>query len=70
MADVQTWLDGRHKQQIGDLVRFAQVLMDLAKCERQPRHLMVGSDALRCWYDKILRDSEEITRWKTHSEST
>ena len=70
MADVQARPGGQHKQQMGDPVRFARVLMDLAKCERQPKHLVVGSDALRRWYDKILRDSDEITRWKTLSEST
>jgi NAD(P)-dependent dehydrogenase (short-subunit alcohol dehydrogenase family) len=70
MADLQAWLNGQHKQQVGDPVRLAQVLMDLAKSERQPKHLLLGSDAVQRWYDKIQRDSVETAQWKATSEST
>jgi short-subunit dehydrogenase len=57
MAGVQAWLDNKHKKQEGDPARLAKVLLDLAHQERQPMHLLMGSDAVVRMKDRIKRDA-------------
>lgn len=70
MVGLQSWLDGQHKQQAGDPARLAKVLIDLAGRERQPMHLLMGSDALIRMKDRIKRDTEAMAEWQRVSEST
>ena len=69
-AGMQAYFGGRHQQQEGDPARLAQVLVDLTRAEKQPVHLVVGSDAVVRMKDKIQRDTESVAEWQSVSEST
>jgi NAD(P)-dependent dehydrogenase (short-subunit alcohol dehydrogenase family) len=56
--------------QIGDPVRAAQAMIELADADHPPLHLLLGSDALRRAREKIDAVIEEMDRWEELTRST
>jgi NAD(P)-dependent dehydrogenase (short-subunit alcohol dehydrogenase family) len=51
-------------RQIGDPVRAAKALLDLADAAEPPVHLLLGSDALRRTREKLDAVIEDMDRWE------
>jgi NAD(P)-dependent dehydrogenase (short-subunit alcohol dehydrogenase family) len=70
VKQLREWLDGKHQTQEGDPEKLAAVLLQLAAAEKQPWHLLMGSDAVQRMQDRIARDTTETQQWKSVSVST
>jgi NAD(P)-dependent dehydrogenase (short-subunit alcohol dehydrogenase family) len=70
LKQVHEWLDGRHQVQEGDPKKLADVLLDLADRDKQPVHLLMGSDEVQRMRDRIVRDTAETEEWAPLSVST
>ncbi|SNS41947.1 Short-chain dehydrogenase [Granulicella rosea] len=70
VKQMREWLDGKHQTQEGDPTKLAAALLQLVATEKQPAHLLMGSDALQRMLDRIACDTEETQRWKSVSVST
>ena len=70
VKQMRAWLNGRHQTQEGDPKRLAEVLLQLVAAEKQPTHLLMGSDAVQRMHDRIARDTAETQQWKSVSVST
>ena len=70
LKQVHEWLDGRHQVQEGDPKKLADALLDLADRDKQPVHLLMGSDAVQRMRDRIVRDTAETEEWAPLSVST
>ena len=67
---MREWLDGKHQTQEGNPKKLAEALLQLVAAEKQPAHLLMGSDAVQTMRDRIARDTAETQQWKSMSEST
>lgn len=56
--------------QPGDPIKAAKVMIDVAKKENPPLHLMLGSDTLEYTKTKIEALVADMEAWKAYSEST
>jgi hypothetical protein len=54
----------------GDPAKLAEALLQLVAAEKQPAHLLLGSDAVQRMQDRIARDTAETQHWKSLSVST
>lgn len=70
VKQLREWLDGKHQKQEGDPKKLAEALLQLAAAEKQPVHLLVGSDAVQRMHDRIARDTAETQQWESVSLST
>lgn len=70
VKQLREWLDGKHQTQEGDPKKLAAALLQLAAAEKQPTHLLMGSDAVQRMHDRIARDTAETEEWKSMSVST
>ena len=70
VKQMREWLDGKHQTQEGDPKKLAEVLLQLVAVEKQPVHLLMGSDAVQRMHDRIARDTAETQQWKSVSVST
>jgi NAD(P)-dependent dehydrogenase (short-subunit alcohol dehydrogenase family) len=70
VKQMRAWLDGKHQTQEGDPKKLAGALWQLVAAEKQPIHLLMGSDAVQRMYDRIARDTAETQQWKSVSVST
>ncbi len=70
VKQMREWLDGKHQTQEGDPKKLATALLQLAAAEKQPAHLLMGSDAVQRMQDRIERDTAETQEWKSVSVST
>jgi len=70
VKQLREWLDGKHQTQEGDPRKLAKALLQLAVAEKQPWHLLMGSDAVQRMQDRIARDTAETEQWKSLSVST
>ncbi len=70
VKQLREWLDGKHQTQEGDPKKLAEALLQLVAAERQPVHLLMGSDAVQRMHDRIARDTAETQQWKSVSVST
>lgn len=70
VKQLREWLDGKHQTQEGDPKKLAEALLQLAAAEKQPQHLLMGSDAVQRMHDRIARDTRATREWKSVSEST
>jgi NAD(P)-dependent dehydrogenase (short-subunit alcohol dehydrogenase family) len=70
LTQMRSWLDGKHQTQEGDPKKLAEALLQLVAAEKQPAHLLMGSDAVQRMYDRIARDAAETEQWKSLSVST
>lgn len=70
VKQMRGWLDGKHQTQEGDPAKLAAALLQLAATEKQPVHLLMGSDAVQRMLDRLARDAAETQRWKSVSVST
>ncbi len=61
---------GNTKTQEGDPKKLAKALLQLVAAEKQPAHLLMGSDAVQRMHDRIARDTAETQQWKSVSVST
>lgn len=61
--------EGSGKQQ-GDPARAARVILDVARMDDPPAHLLLGSDALALVRGKLTALQAEIDRWERTSLST
>jgi NAD(P)-dependent dehydrogenase (short-subunit alcohol dehydrogenase family) len=57
-------------RQIGDPVRAAKALLDLADATEPPVHLLLGSDALRRTREKLDAVIEDMDRWEAVTIAT
>lgn len=64
------YLDGMAGRQLGDPVRAAAALIAIVDAPEPPRHLLLGSDALRRGREKLDSVIEEIDRWEDLTRST
>jgi len=70
VKQMREWLDGKHQTQEGDPKKLAVALLQLVAAEKQPVHLLMGSDAVQRMQDRIARDTAETEEWKSVSVST
>lgn len=70
VKQMRAWLDGKHPTQEGDPKKLAGALWQLVAAEKQPIHLLMGSDAVQRMYDRIARDTAETQQWESVSVST
>jgi NAD(P)-dependent dehydrogenase (short-subunit alcohol dehydrogenase family) len=70
VKQMREWLDGKHLNQEGDPKKLAAALLQLVASEKQPVHLLMGSDAVQRMQDRIERDTTETEQWKSLSIST
>ena len=70
VKQLHEWLDGKHQTQEGDPKKLAAALLQLVAAEKQPTHLLMGSDAVQRMHDRIARDTAETQEWKSLSVST
>lgn len=70
VKQLREWLDGKHQTQEGDPKKLAAALLQLVAAEKQPWHLLMGSDAVQRMQDRIARDAAEAEQWKSVSVST
>jgi NAD(P)-dependent dehydrogenase (short-subunit alcohol dehydrogenase family) len=70
VKQMREWLDGKHQTQEGDPKKLAEALLRLVLAEKQPAHLLMGSDAVQRMHDRIARDTAETQQWKSVSVST
>lgn len=70
VKQLHEWLDGKHQTQEGDPKKLAAVLLRLVAAEKQPWHLLMGSDAVQRMQNRIARDTAETEQWKSVSIST
>ncbi|MDF2193649.1 oxidoreductase [Paraflavitalea sp. CAU 1676] len=56
--------------QLGDPVKAAQAIIEVAASKNPPLHLFLGSDAYELAYNKINSIKEEIEAWKSVTVST
>ncbi len=70
VRQLREWLDGKHQTQEGDPKKLAEALLQLVAAEKQPAHLLMGSDAVQRMHDRIARDTAETQQWKSVSVST
>ena len=70
VKQMRAWLDGKHQTQEGDPKKLAVALLQLVAAEKQPVHLLMGSDAVQRMQDRIARDTAETEEWKSVSVST
>lgn len=59
-----------HGKQLGDPARAAQVILEIARAEHPPLHLLLGSDALRRARAKLADVTREIDIWEAQTVST
>ncbi|CDG84296.1 oxidoreductase [Janthinobacterium agaricidamnosum] len=60
----------RSGAQAGDPRQAARVLLDIVNADQPPRHLLLGSDALKLVRSRIDALSAELDRWETLSRQT
>ncbi|WP_263384660.1 oxidoreductase [Granulicella arctica] len=70
VKQMRAWLDGKHQTQEGDPRKLAEALLQLVAAEKQPAHLLMGSDAVERMHDRIARDTTETQHWTSVSVST
>jgi len=70
VKQLREWLDEKHQTQEGDPKKLAAALLHLVAVEKQPVHLLMGSDAVQRMNDRIARDTAETQQWKSVSVST
>lgn len=70
VKQLREWLDGKHQTQEGDPKKLAETLLSLVEKEKQPAHLLMGSDAVQRMHDRIARDTAETEEWMSISKST
>ncbi|HEY0307779.1 MAG TPA: oxidoreductase [Acidobacteriaceae bacterium] len=70
VKQLREWLDGKHQTQEGDPKKLAEALLQLVSAEKQPVHLLMGSDAVQRMHDRIARDTAETQQWTSVSVST
>jgi NAD(P)-dependent dehydrogenase (short-subunit alcohol dehydrogenase family) len=70
VKQMREWLDGKHQTQEGDPNKLAAALLQLVEAEKQPTHLLMGSDAVQRMHDRIARDTAETQQWTSVSVST
>jgi NAD(P)-dependent dehydrogenase (short-subunit alcohol dehydrogenase family) len=70
VQQLHEWLDGKHQAQEGDPKKLAEVLLSLVEREKQPVHLLMGSDAVQRMHDRMARDTAETEEWRSVSVST
>jgi len=57
-------------KQLGDPVKAARAMLAVIDAERPPRHLLLGSDALRLVRDKLADQAREFGEWEALTLST
>ncbi len=67
---IKAFYDARSRQQAGDPVKLAKVLLQLADENNPPLHFLAGSDAVGVLEQRIGRDKEELSSWGHLSVTT
>lgn len=70
VGQVRVAMKETNHNQPGDPIKAAKVMIDVAKTEHPPLHLMLGSDTLEYTKTKIEALVADMEDWKTYSEST
>lgn len=70
VGQVRVAMKETNHNQPGDPIKAAKVMIDVAKTEHPPLHLMLGSDTLEYTKTKIEALVADMEDWKAYSEST
>jgi NAD(P)-dependent dehydrogenase (short-subunit alcohol dehydrogenase family) len=70
LNQLREWPDVKHQAQEGDPKKLAGALLHLTTLEKQPVHLLMGSDAVQSMRDRIASDTAETQQWESVSMST
>lgn len=70
VGQVRVAMKETNHNQPGDPIKAAKVMIDVAKKENPPLHLMLGSDTLEYTKTKIEALVADMEAWKAYSEST
>ncbi|STY44344.1 Uncharacterized oxidoreductase SAV2478 [Listeria grayi] len=70
VGQVRVAMKETNHNQPGDPIKAAKVMIDVAKTEHPPLHLMLGSDTLEYTRTKIEALVADMEDWKAYSEST
>lgn len=62
--------EDKNGKQLGDPAKAAQVMMDIIESDTPPKHLLLGSDALKLVRAKLSALTDEINAWETVTRST
>lgn len=68
--DVRAGRQAKSGKQQGDPAKAGEVLIRLIRTEKPPRHLLMGTDALRFVRDKLGELTAEIDAWEEMSRTT
>lgn len=70
VGQVRVAMKETNHNQPGDPIKAAKIMIDVAKTEHPPLHLMLGSDTLEYTKTKIEALVADMEDWKAYSEST
>jgi NAD(P)-dependent dehydrogenase (short-subunit alcohol dehydrogenase family) len=68
--DTLDWVDEANHAQLGDPVKGAELIYQVADQAKLPRHLLLGRDAIDRWQVKVASVADDIAAWQEQSLAT